>query len=349
MADSAPPAGPPANPHLWSRGGFAGDMCVTVRPHSIVGYSSVAGPHAPRILDLHDLEVPDRADPNALPVVFAASRDEVSLLVSAREAPTPFAWRNVEYDELHFVQDGVLDYVTDFGTLRAEPGDIVFFPRSVTYRVEPVTSPTLRLIVETPQQLLFQPPAPFGMVNAARDVRRADPSLPSTRAGETRLLLRAHDGITEYHLAHDPMAMVAVVSGQVPVWKLNLAVIQPSTYHPHGGPPESFARTAGDEVMVFTLSARPGGRPPMHHNADYDEVILYHRGPGAYGALNVPGTLTWTPKGVSHRGPVEDVPEGYLALLIETTATFRLTDIGQRASHPMETDLFGRHESAETT
>lgn len=340
-------AGPPPNAHLWSREGFNGDMCITIRPYPIVGYTAVQGEHAPRRLDLHDLGLPDRDDPAALPAVFAASRAGVSLAASARSAATPFAWRNAENDELHFVQDGELDYVTDFGTLRAGPGDFVCLPRAVTYRIDRVARPTLRVIIETPEQLRLNPPAPFGMVNFARDVARPDPAQSSRQQGPTELLVKAFDGLTRFTFPDDPLAVVAVIGGQNPVWKLNLANIQPLTYQPHGGPPASFAETASHDLLLYTLSSRLGARPPMHHNADYDELIFYFRGPGAYGALTQPGTLAWTPKSLGHWGPAEDVPDGYLAWLLESSGTFRLTPAGQAAAHPMETGQFGYQSDAD--
>ncbi|MFF3585150.1 homogentisate 1,2-dioxygenase [Streptomyces mirabilis] len=335
-------SGPPPGAHLWSRDGFNGDMCVTVRPYPIVDYTGVQGRHAPHRLGIDDLDLLDRTDPAALPTVFATSRKDVTLAASARSTPTPFVWRNAENDELHFVQDGELDYVTDFGTLRAEPGDFVCLPRAVTYRVVPVRTPTLRVIVETPEQLRLNPPAPFGMINFARDVKRPDPGRSSDQPGPTDLLVKAFDGITRFSLPYDPLALVAVVGGQIPVWTLNLAAIQPLSYLPHGGPPGSFAESSSRDLLLYTLSARPGARPPMHHNADYDELIFYFRGPGAYGALDRPGQLAWTPKSVSHWGPVEDVPEGYLAWLVESAGTFRLTPAGHAAAHLMETGRFDR-------
>jgi homogentisate 1,2-dioxygenase len=342
MAESGPgTGGPPPNPHLWTRGGFLGDMCVVSRPHPVTAYTSARGEHAPHRLDLTAVTTEDQADPEALPTMVAHSRKGASLWVSRRSSPTSFAYRNAEYDELHFVQSGEIDYVTDYGTLRAEAGDFVCIPRAVTFRVVPATPETLRFIVESPTQLLLKPPAPFGMVNMARDVKRPNAAQGSDAAGPTRLLVRAFDGITEFELPEDPMALNTVLGGVIPVWKLNLAAIQPLTYVPHGGPPDSFAESADRDLLFYTLSARPGGRPPMHHNADYDELIFYFRGPGAYGAMDQPGLLAWTPKSLAHWGPVEDVEGGYLAWLLESTGTFRLTEAGRAVAQPMETGQFG--------
>jgi homogentisate 1,2-dioxygenase len=61
------------------------------------------------------------------------------------------------------------------------------------------------------------------------------------------------------------------------------------------------------------------------------------------GAVKEPGTLTWVPKGVAHHGPTEDVPEGYLAWMLESRPTLRLTDAGEKVAQLMETDLYGPH------
>jgi homogentisate 1,2-dioxygenase len=342
-------AGPPGHPHLWSRDGFNGDICLTSRPVPIFAYTKVSGPHAPHRLDLHEVTVADSSDPNALPTVIATSRNEMSLAVSGRATPTPFAWRNAENDELHFVQDGELDYVTDFGTLRALPGDFVCLPRAVTYRVVPVKTPTLRVIVETPAQLLLKPPAPFGMVNFSRDVQRPDPALTSRGGGPTEVLIKTYDGVTRFTLPHDPLELDAVIGGQIPVWKINLTAIQPMSYLPHGGPPGSFAESHDRDLLFYTLSARPGVRPPVHHNADFDELIFYFRGPGAYGGMTTPGQLAWTPKSITHWGPAEDVPQGYLAWLLESVGTLRLTPEGRAAAQLMETGEFGVQPSAGVT
>ena len=79
----------------------------------------------------------------------------------------------------------------------------------------------------------------------------------------------------------------------------------------------------------------------MHHNADYDELIFYFRGSGAYGEMTKGGQLAWTPKSLAHWGPIEDVPEGYLAWLLESHGTFRLTESGKEVARLMETGQFG--------
>ena len=341
--NAAPGAGgpPPFTPHLWSRDGFNGDICVTGRPYPIVEYTAVSGPHVPQRLDMPAVVAADATDPAAPPTVIGRSVNGAEIAISRLGAPMPHLFRNAEQDELHFVQEGEFDYVTDFGTLTAGPGDFVAIPRAVTHRVVPATAGGLRIIVSTPAQLLLKPPAPFGMVNLARDVSRPDPTRTSDLEGPVTLRVKAYDGVTTFTLPRDPMPLVAVLGGVPPVWKLNLASIQPLTYEPHGGPPDSFAETADRDLLIYPLSARTGARPPMHYNADFDELIFYFRGPGAYGELDSPAQLAWVPKSLGHWGPPEEVPEGYLAWLLESVGTFRLTDAGKAVAQLMETGEFG--------
>jgi len=46
---------------------------------------------------------------------------------------------------------------------------------------------------------------------------------------------------------------------------------------------------------------------------------------------------------ISHHGPAEDVREGYLAWMLESRPTMRLTGAGMKAAQLMETDLYGPH------
>jgi len=92
-------------------------------------------------------------------------RSGLAISASALARPTPYVFKNTECDELHFIQEGELDFVTAFGTLRAEPGDFVYVARSVGYRLQPVSRSTLRLIVEIPERLRLAPSQPFGTVD----------------------------------------------------------------------------------------------------------------------------------------------------------------------------------------
>jgi homogentisate 1,2-dioxygenase len=94
----------------------------------------------------------DQTDPEALPSVVATSKIGVRLLVSGRTQPMPFVVRNVDADEIHFIQSGEVKFETDAGSLTAHEGDFVCVPRSVEYRVAPADGKMRSLIVESPSE-----------------------------------------------------------------------------------------------------------------------------------------------------------------------------------------------------
>ena len=324
----------------WSRDGFLGERAGLVRPFYSPDYISVAGPHAPRRLNVCTIPTDDMNNPRALPTVFAKAKSGLRLAVSRRTEAMPFVLRNVEAEEIHFIQEGEIFFCTDYGNITGSPGDFVHIPRCIAYRAIPIKLPVVDFITESPGPFKFDTPAPAGMINFGKHVLRAQPHAPLADA-PTTLLLKSEDEITVFEKGFDPLASMQQLAAMSPVWKLNLANIQPLAYWPHGGPPSHFLASPGNEVLFYTLSARPGTRPPIHVNADYDEIIHYFRGPDAWGGVDTPGTFTWVPKGVPHQGPSENVPNGYLAFLLETRSTLRLTDIGLNASEAMEAGNYG--------
>lgn len=334
------------NIELWSREGFLGTSVALARPHHSADYLRVEGPHAPRRLDIGKLLVPDRDDPAALPLMIASTRSDVKISISARAAVMPYVIRNVEADEVHFVQEGEMEFQTDFGFLTASKGDFVIIPRSVAYRVRPLGRSTLVMIVESPGALRLDTPTPVGMINTEQDVSYPQFDRPAESAGETTLLLKCFDGITKFTKSEDPLALAGIAPGPKPVWRVNLAKIRPMTYFPDGGPPGQFLASPGNDLLFYTLSARPTGRPPIHHNADYDELVQFHAGPGSWGAIDTPGMIALVPKGVTHHGPSENVPEGYLAWLLESRGTLRFTETALSVAEFVETGYYDRHPTA---
>ena len=318
----------------WGREGFYGDGINVIRAHHVPDFLQVIGPHAPHRLNIKEVALPDRNDPQALPMPIFVSRSGAQLSVSGRRRPMPFVVSNVEADEVHFIQSGQVRFATAYGWIEAVPGDFVFIPRAVPYQIDSVEGATLSMIVEIPGAVKFDGAPKF-------DPRIAVPTVESSTplAGETTLLVKSFDGVTRYVKPYSPLAMVSVSNGNNPVWKINLTDIPPNEV----GHPTQFAASPHNDELLYTLSARKRRRPPIHYNADYDEMIFYFAGPGAWGAVKEPGTLTWVPKGVAHHGPTEDVPEGYLAWMLESRPTLRLTDAGLKVAQLMETDLYGPH------
>ena len=96
----------------WGREGFGGTGVNVTRTHHSPDYVSVIGPHAPHRLNVGAVTLPDREDADALPVSIESGRTGVQLSVSGRALPMPFVVSNVEADEVHFVQEGELEFRT---------------------------------------------------------------------------------------------------------------------------------------------------------------------------------------------------------------------------------------------
>src|SRR4029077_13698491 len=196
------------NVQLWSREGFGGPLSVLIRPTDGTEYISVQGPHAPRRAVLERMVPADQTDAEALPSVVATSKTGVRLLVSGRTRPMPFVVRNVDADEIHFIQSGEVKFETDAGSLTANERDFVCLPRSVAYRFAPTGNGMRSLIVESPSALQLTPPGPAGMINFGRDVQYAGVDHEIPPGGTTRLLLKAADGEnTTFVLPNDPLAL----------------------------------------------------------------------------------------------------------------------------------------------
>lgn len=329
---------PKMAPTLWTREGFGGPVAAAVRMAYTPEYLKVEGPHAPRRNVLRGMLPKDESFVDALPTVIATSRAGLRMSVSGRREAMPFVIRNVECDEVHFVQSGNVLFETEFGEIEAQAGDFVFIPRSIAYKFHPVAGGMRSLIIESPWALKVN--APFGVIMPG-DIGHATVKPNQTRACDTKLVVKTRDDITTFDLPYDPTVLLAHVMGENPVWKVNLGKIQRGSYAPVGGPPVQFITTENSEICMFNLSSRVGLRPPPHLNADYDEFVVYAEGPGKWGDCSEPGTITWVPKGVPHQGPDENVTEGYLAWLVECRPTLRWTEDGMKNSELMDTGNYG--------
>src|SRR5260370_39834847 len=106
----------------------------------------------------------------------------------------PFVVRNVEADEIHFIQSGTVKFETDVGSLIAGEGDFVCIPRAIAYRYSPIDGAMPSVIVESPSAVNLTPPAPSRMLNVARDLKYAEIDHAIPPGGPTRLILKTLDG-----------------------------------------------------------------------------------------------------------------------------------------------------------
>ncbi|MQA13831.1 MAG: homogentisate 1,2-dioxygenase [Pseudonocardiaceae bacterium] len=342
--DGPPPQGPP-NIDLYTRNGFAGPMATIVRAQYSPPYTRVRGNYAPHRFDIHDVADAAFADPRALPVAVLDGAG-VSVEVSRRTEPAGFAVRNVLADELHYVLEGEAALHTDFGVLDLHPGDFVLLPRAVTYRYASIGAPLREMIVVTESQLAVDPENAPGVLNVDLHVDAPVPDPTTNRGpGEYEVVIRHGQEFTSYFYDYDPMPCLATAGAPI-VRRFNIENVHGLGVEQGGLMPPRLINDATTRTLFYHLGNRRSDRPPIHHNADYDEVICYVAGPGHYGAVDKPGTVTWTPKGIIHQGPEEDVPEGYEAWLLETRSPLSLTPAGREIGTLMETGQFDIHPSA---
>jgi homogentisate 1,2-dioxygenase len=337
MTESAPVNGAPLT-DLYTRNGFAGPATVMVRRQYTPAYTRVEGEYCPYRLEAWQSQ-PDSSEPRALPVTLLRS-PTVRLDVWQRTEDTPFAVRDVHHDQVFYVLDGHARLETDFGVLDLEPMDMVRIPRSVALRLVDVRD--LHLIILATANALHVNPENDAVLSPAHvDAPRAYGS-PDGRPGEHELVIRHGEHTTSYFYDYDPLPIIATAGAPV-VQRFNLANVNALSVKGAASPPARLIDDPAAEAMIFYLGARDSGRPPVHHNADYDEIGVYAKGPGVFGALAVPGTAVWVPKGVIHQGPEENVPDGYVAWLIETRANLELTEAGRRIAQLAETNQFEVH------
>jgi len=326
---------------LYTRNGFAGRMATMVREQYSPDYTRVVGSYAPRILNLHGVDPGVFADPRALPVTVLQG-EGLSMEVSYRTQDSVFGLRNVFADEVHIVLAGSATLETEFGVLRIQKDDLILIPRATTYRFVDVEGDLREYILASDTELCFAMQVGLGPLKRFETPSPyADPSI---RKGEFETIIRHGDEFTSYFTDYDPLPTVST-SGTSVVIKVNINDLR--SVDMSSGlllPPLIFDDTT-TQTLIYDLSARRGGRPPVHYNAEYDESILYLSGPGSWGGVDTPGTITHTPKGLPHQGPTEDVPEGYRAILIETRCKMRVTATGRDISYLAETDQFSRHPS----
>lgn len=333
-------------PHvdLYTRNGFSGPAATIIRAQYTPPYTRVEGSYAPYRFCMDDISESSFSGSEGLPVAILEG-EGVSVEYGIREAVTEVAFRNVFADELHYVLEGEARLETEFGFLDVRSGDFVLLPRAVTYRWATVTATLRELILVTASELSVDPENAPGTLNVVRDVDIPVPNPASDRGpGEYVVVVRHGRGCTKYFYDYDPLPSLATAGAPI-VRRFNIEDIHGLGIEGGDVMPSRIINDATTRTLVFNLGSRRSNRPPVHHNADYDEVIFYVAGPGHYGAVDKPGTVTWTPKGIIHQGPEEDVPEGYKAWLLETRSALSLTPVGLELGRLMETGQFDLHPS----
>ena len=325
-------------PHLYNytREGFTGARSNIARTGYSPAYSRIEGNYAPRRFDIAGL-FPAAGGPMPIAILRGAG---ITLEASRYEAAMGFAMRNVAADEVHYIVSGRARLETDFGALDIGHGDFVLLPRAVAWRYVEIGEPVMALIAACKGALAID--RTLARCSMSRGTCTNRCRSRTGRRANTRSWSAIPGGTTSYFHGFDPLGG-QVGRGTPQVRRFRIGSARGLGIASGGISPGRLIDDATGQCLFYHLGSRRSDRPPIHCNADYDEIIVYAGGPGAYGGMTVPGTVAWTPKGIAHHGAEEDVAEPYQAWLLETRGNLSMTDAGRSVARLMETGEYGIH------
>ena len=235
----------------------------------------------PKHLDLRQVEAPDLRDADGLPALLLQG-SSVWVHVSRRSQAMPFCWRNADADELHFIHRGEVRIETDFGIVTGRPGDFIYLPRNVTYRVIPGSDDLLDLIIEARGHLetaeAFH--RAHGMINAGVDTRAMVlPELSEVRSeprSEYEVKTKIRGRICSAYFDYDPVGVTVGWAGDPIVFTMNAWSV-PAARSPFPPPTSAVFLTPDEEDCVVGVRRAAIGRvgAPGHAN-DWDEMWFLH-------------------------------------------------------------------------
>jgi len=298
------------------RNGFLGRVAELYRKHSPIEWTRQEGNY--RGWDLSGLAlVPsDQGDPNGTPLKLFYN-DDVSIWVSRRSEAMPFAFRNVDGDEVYFVHEGTGVFDTEFGPIPYEPGDWVVIPKSTTYRVIPDGATNYFLIIEAVDEVVFPDFAARGLGRHVPfdptaifvpEPKEAAQEETQVSTGEWQVRLKHSGEYSSLFYPFDPMDVVGWKGDLFP-FKLNIRDYRTVMSDRIHLMPTSDAVFQAKGFIIINRVPRPAERdpeaerlPPYHRNADYDEFLFTHSG-SFYGAKLEPASISFQPQGLHHGFP----------------------------------------------
>jgi homogentisate 1,2-dioxygenase len=298
------------------RNGFQGRVAELYRRHSPIEWTRYEGNYRSWDLSGLSLSPSDQSDPSGRPVKLFYNED-VSLWVSRRTAPMPFAFRNVDGDEVYFVHEGEGVFETEFGPIPYEPGDWVVIPKCTTYRLVPKGTKNYFFIIEAVDEIVFPDftarglgrHVPFDPTAIFIPEPEDEPKTEDfSRSGEWQVRLKHAGEYTSLFYPFDPLDVVGWKGDLFP-FKLNIRDYRTVMSDRMHLMPTSDAVFQARGVIIINRVPRRAETdpdterlPPYHRNADYDEVLFTHSG-SFYGAKLEPASINFQPQGLHHGFP----------------------------------------------
>jgi len=294
------------------REGFAGPASHLYRTHAPTGWVKIEGPLKPRAFACSRLAMATAPNATDRAILMMQSQD-VTLYFSTHAETMAHFVRNADGDEVYFVHQGTGRFETDYGTVSYEPGDYVVIPKGTTYRTHVDASPSLFLIIETPEPMTIPDRGLLGQHALFDKGVLVAPELgtvghPEGQGRQWEVYIKRQGDSTRVVYPFYPMDVVGW-KGDLWVAKLNVRDFRPVTSPRYHLPPSVHGTFQARGCLVSTFAPRPLESDPealrvpfYHRNTDYDEVLFYHQGEFFSRAGVQPGMLTLHPQGI-HHGP----------------------------------------------
>jgi homogentisate 1,2-dioxygenase len=294
-----------------SKEGFFGPASFLYHPRPPTGWTAFEGPLRPRAFDLAGMN-------EASPSPWAAGRVLGNAAVDIRfwklAAPMANLARNADGDQLLFVHQGRGDLFCDYGRIAYGPGDYLYLPRGVMWRLD-CAEPTAMLTIQATNASFGLPDRGLLGGHALFDPAMLDtPAMDEAfrahqaQAGEFVVEIKKRDAVSRATFPYNPLDAVGWHGELAPV-RLNVRDIRPVTSHRYHLPPSVHTTFVADRFVVCTFAPRPFETDPralkipfFHNNDDYDEVLFYHAGDFVSRDHITAGMMTFHPSGFTH-GP----------------------------------------------
>ena len=198
-------------------------------------------------------------------------------------------YKNGNYDELIYIQEGEGVIETQLGNITYRNGDYLVIPRGIIWKMTVSKDSKILIIesvapIETPSkyrnrvgQLLEH--SPF----CERDIKIPELSEPVNKSGRFLVKVRTDRGIQDIFYAKHPFDVVGWDGYYFP-WKLNIDDFEPIVGSIHQPPPvHQVFQSKGFVICsfvsrLFDFHPQAIPAPYPHSNIDSDEVLFYSKG-----------------------------------------------------------------------
>ena len=222
-------------------------------------------------------------------------------------------YKNGNYDELLYVQEGEGVIHTQLGDLKYQNGDYLIIPRGILWKLMVSKDSKILIIesvkpIETPAkyrnrvgQLLEHSPY------CERDIHTPTLNEPINKTGNFLVKVRTQKGIQDLFYAKHPFDVVGWDGYYFP-WKLNIDDFEPIVGSIHQPPPVHQVFQAQGFVVcsfvsrLFDFHPDAIPAPYPHSNVDSDEILFYSKGDFMSRKGIQAESISYHPMGIPH-GP----------------------------------------------